>query len=272
MDQAASFPIPRLPAEVLVHDEQGARALGSFNQLERLGIRGRERLLADDRNAALRGGAHQLEVRFRRGDDVDELGPGLVEHLFHRPEAGRAHGRKFGRIPVAPADELGSVRQRAPAGDMKLAEVARAHAGHTQALHRLESTASRIARVPALPPNSNGTTFLEANTSSTARSIFLAASASAGLPARSASQSSIIAAERMHAVGLALLCPKMSGAEPWQGWKSAWSSPMSPEGAMPMPPTSAAVWSDRMSPNMFSVTITSNSQGLRTRSSAVASM
>ena len=39
-----------------------------------------------------------------------------------------------------------------------------------------------------------------------------------------------------------------------------------------LPPTSAAASSDRMSPNMFSVTITSNSHGRRTRSSAAASM
>ncbi len=38
-----------------------------------------------------------------------------------------------------------------------------------------------------------------------------------------------------------------------------------------MPPINAAAWSERMSPYMFSVTMTSNIQGLRTRSSAVAS-
>ena len=42
-------------------------------------------------------------------------------------------------------------------------------------------------------------------------------------------------------------------------------------GAIPMPPINAAPRSDRMSPNMFSVTITSNSQGARTRRSAMAS-
>ena len=49
-------------------------------------------------------------------------------------------------------------------------------------------------------------------------------------------------------------------------------SPMSAEGAKPMPPIRPAPRSDRMSPNMFSVTRTSNSHGRRTMNSAVASM
>ncbi len=63
----------------------------------------------------------------------------------------------------------------------------------------------------------------------------------------------------------------MSGAVPWQGWNTAWRSPISADGAMPMPPTRAAVRSDRMSPNMFSITSTSKSQGLRTSMAEQAS-
>ena len=59
------------------------------------------------------------------------------------------------------------------------------------------------------------------------------------------------------AVGLALPLPAISGALPWQGWNTAWLSPRSAEGAMPMPPINPAPRSDRMSPNMFSVTTTS---------------
>ena len=73
-------------------------------------------------------------------------------------------------------------------------------------------------------------------------------------------------------MGLALPCPAMSGALPWAGWNTAWSSPMSADGAKPMPPISPAPRSDRMSPNMFSVTITSKSHGLMTSDSAVASI
>ena len=68
-------------------------------------------------------------------------------------------------------------------------------------------------------------------------------------------------------MGLALPCPMMSGAVPWQGWNTAWRSPISAEGAMPMPPIRPAVMSERMSPNMFSITMTSKSQGRFTSSS-----
>ena len=80
-------------------------------------------------------------------------------------------------------------------------------------------------------------------------------------PAAAPSQSSIIAAERIVATGLAMPWPAMSGADPWDGWKTAYRSPMSAEGAMPMPPTRPASRSERMSPNMFSVTITSKRSG-----------
>ena len=49
-----------------------------------------------------------------------------------------------------------------------------------------------------------------------------------------------MARERTAATGLAIPFPAMSGAVPWAGWKTAWASPMSAEGAMPMPPTSPA--------------------------------
>ena len=91
------------------------------------------------------------------------------------------------------------------------------------------------------------------------------------MPCLSASQSSIIAADRIIPVGLALPCPMMSGAVPWQGWNTAWRSPMSADGAMPMPPIRPAVMSERMSPNMFSITMTSKSQGRFTSSAEQAS-
>ena len=65
------------------------------------------------------------------------------------------------------------------------------------------------------------------------------------------------AADRIAAIGLAMPLPAMSGAVPCAGWKTAWRSPMSADGAMPMPPIRPAARSERMSPNMFSVTSTS---------------
>ena len=60
-----------------------------------------------------------------------------------------------------------------------------------------------------------------------------------GLAWVSPSQSSIMAVERIMAVGLAMPWPAMSGAVPWLGWKTACLSPMSAEGAKPMPPIKA---------------------------------
>ena len=67
------------------------------------------------------------------------------------------------------------------------------------------------------------------------------------------------AAESSIPTGLAIPRPAMSGAEPWTGSKRP--GPVSErlaDGARPMPPVSDAARSLRMSPNMFSVTITSN--------------
>ncbi len=80
-----------------------------------------------------------------------------------------------------------------------------------------------------------------AYTFSTAASMRRAAS-------RSPTYWSIIAAERMSAVGLATPFPAMSGALPWTASKTAHSSPMLAPGTTPRPPTRPAVRSLRMSP------------------------
>ena len=68
------------------------------------------------------------------------------------------------------------------------------------------------------------------------------------------------AADRMAATGLALLCPAMSGAEPWTG--SNMDGPVRAGfrlalEANPIPPDTAPPRSVRMSPKRLSVTITS---------------
>ena len=73
-------------------------------------------------------------------------------------------------------------------------------------------------------------------------------------------KSSIIAPDRMAALGLAMPCPAMSGAEPWTG--SNIDGPVRSgfrlaEEANPMPPDTAPPRSVRMSPNRLSVTMTS---------------
>ena len=87
------------------------------------------------------------------------------------------------------------------------------------------------------------------------------------LPPRRAGRaacSSRSAVERSIAAGLAIPRPAMSGAEPCTGSKSPGpESARLAEGASPSPPVTAAARSERMSPNMFSVTITSNCSGFR---------
>ena len=59
--------------------------------------------------------------------------------------------------------------------------------------------------------------------------------------------------------------PAMSGAEPWIGSYSPLPFASSDaDGSMPIEPASIDASSDRMSPNMLPVTITSNCFGLRT--------
>ena len=82
------------------------------------------------------------------------------------------------------------------------------------------------------------------------------ASASSAIPKE---YRSIMAAERMQAVGLTMSLPAMSGAEPWMGsYRPRVPSPRLDEGIMPMEPVIMEASSEMMSPNMFSVTMTSN--------------
>ena len=74
-----------------------------------------------------------------------------------------------------------------------------------------------------------------------------------------------MATDRMVAMGLALSWPAMSGAEPWMGsYRPGAASPIEAEGSRPMEPVTMEASSERMSPNMFSVTTTSNWPGSRT--------
>src|SRR5258708_5453185 len=64
----------------------------------------------------------------------------------------------------------------------------------------------------------------------------------------------------------------MAGAEPWIGsYRPRVPSPSDADGSMPIDPASIDASSVRMSPNMFSVTMTSKSAGLRIRCIAQAS-
>lgn len=74
----------------------------------------------------------------------------------------------------------------------------------------------------------------------------------------------IIAAERTIARGFALSSPAMSGAEPCTGSKMPGPELLiDADGSMPSDPVSMAPASERMSPKMFPVTITSKNLGCR---------
>ena len=100
--------------------------------------------------------------------------------------------------------------------------------------------------------------------SSVVRTQLSIASAAAGWPS---DQRSIIAADRIVALGLAVSVPARCGDDPWIGSKrpaTPWTvrrSPSDAEGSMPSDPASTEASSERMSPNMFSVTMTSNDAG-----------
>ena len=72
-------------------------------------------------------------------------------------------------------------------------------------------------------------------------------------------------------IGLLILWPAMSGAEPCTGSNNPLCSPIFPEGAIPNPPTNPAPSSDSMSPKRLVVTITSNLWGFVYKYIAVAS-
>ena len=150
---------------------------------------------------------------------------------------------------------------------MELAEVAGADAGDAQlaiaALRDSTATASAIARGAVAAAELERARLRPTRTRRRPRARAAAPPARARRcrAARPASRASSPPTGSSRS-GLALPWPAMSGAVPWQGWNRPCRSPMSADGAMPMPPTSAAARSDRMSPNMFSVTSTSKLPGL----------
>ena len=72
-----------------------------------------------------------------------------------------------------------------------------------------------------------------------------------------------IAADIIVAIGFALSLPAMSGADPWLGsYRPNLPSPRLAEGSIPKEPVTILASSESISPNIFSVRITSNCAGL----------
>ena len=70
-----------------------------------------------------------------------------------------------------------------------------------------------------------------------------------------------MAAERICANGLAMFKPLACGHEPWIGSNTGVLSPVEAEGSNPIEPLITEPSSVRISPNVFSVTITSKNLG-----------
>ena len=87
-----------------------------------------------------------------------------------------------------------------------------------------------------------------------------ASTATASRSSLSACRSSM-APDRIAPSGLAMSRPAISGAEPCTGSNRPVPSPRLADGRRPSDPTTAPASSERMSPNMFSVRITSNDAG-----------
>src|SRR6266567_2885335 len=80
-----------------------------------------------------------------------------------------------------------------------------------------------------------------------------------------------IATVRIAPRGLAIPFPAMSGAEPCTGSYNPTGPPILADASSPSEPTTPPAWSERMSPNMFSVSRTSTSVGRCTSSMAAES-
>src|SRR5215831_10378868 len=130
--------------------------------------------------------------------------------------------------------------------------------------HSFAMMASVNSSVDAVPPRSRVTVL---------PSVIVDSSADRMRPARSVSPmwSSSMHAASTTAPGLAIPFPAMSGAVPWTASKIAPFTPMFAPGARPRPPTRPEIWSDRISPKRFVVTMTSNRSGWSTRFIAIAS-
>src|SRR5215472_11096836 len=194
----------------------------------------------------------------------------LAEHLPER--AGAEH--PFMQRHAADAEGILQVLVRpGPEAVDRDREAVDAQPGFCWRAHRISAaTRSPNALVPSGPPRSGVRHSGLAITASRVRSIASAARASRSSPRRSPSQASSMAAEPISAAGLAMSLPAMSGADPCCAWAIACVVPALIDSARPRLPEISEASSERMSPNMLVVTITSNRLASRTRSAAMASM
>src|SRR5579875_1570116 len=187
----------------------------------------------------------QDEGRFRPGEPRIEY---ISQHHLRHPEPQRRKGEEGHESELDDAERAVQAVKRL---GMLLSHGAPA-SSRVSAAARLPK-----ARVPSGPPRSRVRQAGLAIMRSSARSIVTAARPSASEPRLSPSQASSIAAEPISEEGLAMSWPAISGAEPCWAWAKAWRSPTLSDAASPRLPEISAARSERMSPYMFVVAITS---------------
>src|SRR5450755_3629642 len=132
---------------------------------------------------------------------------------------------------------------------------------------RAFSTASPISWVESLAAPGSA---ISAVLAPAARAVPTAFSSRSASPGRLSVMRSIMATLRIEPSGLAMPLPAISGALPCTGSYSALrrpkrsTGPSDADGSMPSEPEAIAAQSDRMSPKILPVTITSNCRGSRT--------
>ena len=219
--------IPGLEPEVFMHDQAGAGLFGEGDHVARFVQALAERFLADERADTRRDrGTDRIGLGYRWQDDIEQVRLRLGQHVGQVVKSGQGGGARLGDVAVAGTDKLHLGHAR-PTAVMELAEIARADAGDPQGAGsgHARSIATRTAcaacTVEAVPPMSGVAVSPLAITASTPSRSRVASAVIVGTSCRNASQSSIIAADRIIASGLAMPWPAMSGAEPWQGWNTA---------------------------------------------------
>ena len=133
VELAFYFPIPRLPPPVFVHHETYAGIFGQVHNLPTLFQGWSQRLLTNDVYPFAGRQLRHFQMRFRRGDDVDEVRLGLVQKFFE--VCPRAYfldpiplGNQGGFIHAAITDRCNSdLRNSFPGFVLEVAEVTGSH-------------------------------------------------------------------------------------------------------------------------------------------------
>src|SRR5205823_987242 len=263
----------RRPGDGLVTADQADDRVEQMTSADELDAV-RDQFAADQRSLHSLG-AHRHAVADRDGVELHRRGAGGADALLHflgepaqmevaRHRLGPGVGDTDDRFLQVLVGETDPFQHRARGGPVgafgdDAALVSRVH--QSPFAFNASRTAIPTSRVLAADP------FFARSAVSTPRSTAAetAPSTASASSCRPSERRNSIAAARIVPNGFATPFPAMSGAEPWIGsYRPRLPSPSDALGSMPIDPAIIAASSLRMSPNMFSVTMTSNCAGLRT--------